>query len=222
MPYSPPPPPPKRCHDTLKLVAHLAIGVERLLAVAFHLGRIRRRPIFHIGRERAGQFQRLVMRLRRERDDEIEVEPFQVLQFLEGVRLVLADIEPDFLHRRDGEGIEVALAARRPSRQRRSCPIRCLNRARRHRRAHRIQSAGEQHELRPASPAIALQPFPMQHADQREQPPRGVEIDLHLVLEPVHQDAGAFVVQAAPAHVDRFDPVRRRGADRLRNSCRRS
>ncbi len=55
----------------------------------------------------------------------------------------------------------------------------------------------------------------MQHADQREQAPRGVEIDVDLALEPLHQDVRTFVVQPAPAHVERLDAVGRGGADRL-------
>src|ERR1700710_1048866 len=55
----------------------------------------------------------------------------------------------------------------------------------------------------------------MQNGDQRKQPPRGFEIDPHLALQPFLQRARAFVVNAAAAHVDGFDAVRRRGADRL-------
>src|SRR5579871_636595 len=62
-----------------------------------------------------------------------------------------------------------------------------------------------------ASGRLAL---PMQHRDQREQAARGVEIKLDLAAQPLHDDARAFVVQRAPAHVERFDAVRRRGADR--------
>src|SRR5215472_18785905 len=52
-------------------VADLAIGGKLLLATAFGGGRIGRRPIFHVGGERPGQVEGLVMRLRRQRDDEI-------------------------------------------------------------------------------------------------------------------------------------------------------
>src|SRR5665647_829751 len=58
-------------------------------------------------------------------------------------------------------------------------------------------------------------PFPVQHADQREQPARGLEIDPHLALQALLQRARAFVMDAAAAHVDGLDLVRRRGADRL-------
>src|SRR5581483_12514146 len=47
-----------------KLVADLAIGIKLLLAVAVRCRGIMRRPIFHVGSERARQLQRLVMRLR--------------------------------------------------------------------------------------------------------------------------------------------------------------
>ena len=55
---------------------------------------------------------------------------------------------------------------------------------------------------------------PMQHADQREQAARSVEIEVHLARQPLHQEVGAFVVQGAAAHVERLDAVGRRGADR--------
>src|SRR5580692_9694419 len=62
--------------------------------------------------------------------------------------------------------------------------------------------------------AIGLSALPVQHRDQGEQPPRGVEVDLDLALEPLHHDARALVVQPPAAHIERFDAIRRRGADR--------
>src|ERR1700722_14695142 len=68
--------PGKALPDTLhELVADFPIGVEPLRAASFNDGRIRRRPILHVDAAGAGQFQRPVMRLRRQRDDEIEIEP---------------------------------------------------------------------------------------------------------------------------------------------------
>src|ERR1051325_4862439 len=60
--------------------------------------------------------------------------------------------------------------------------------------------------------ALALQ---MQDADQGEQPARGVGIDLDLSLQPLPEQRGAFVVYAAPAHVQGLDLLRRRLADGL-------
>src|SRR6516162_5330847 len=57
--------------------------------------------------------------------------------------------------------------------------------------------------------------FPVQHADQREQPPGGFEIYPYLAFQPLLQGARAFIVNAAPAHVDGLDLVGSRGADRL-------
>src|SRR6202790_5057020 len=68
-------------------VANLAIGLELLLAVAFRAGGVMGRPVFDVGGKRVGQFQRLVMRLRRQRDDEVEIEPLPVVELLEGGRL---------------------------------------------------------------------------------------------------------------------------------------
>src|SRR5690349_6839224 len=62
---------------------------------------------------------------------------------------------------------------------------------------------------------IPVSPFPVQHGNQREEAARGVEIDADLVLEPLHQELGALVLEPAPAHVDRLDLARARAADRL-------
>src|ERR1700676_3081842 len=64
-------------------VADLAVGLQLLLAVALDAGGILRRPVLHFGRMGARQFQRPVMRLGGERDDQVEVEPLPILQFLE-------------------------------------------------------------------------------------------------------------------------------------------
>src|SRR5262245_66024992 len=63
--------------------------------------------------------------------------------------------------------------------------------------------------------AIFLLALPMQHANQRKQPARRIDIDRNLTLEPLYQDARAVVVDRAAAHIDRLDLVGRRGADRL-------
>src|SRR5208283_5925627 len=71
-----------------QLVAHLAVGIEPLLAAPFDIARIRRRPILDIDAAGAGEFQRPVMGLRRQRDDEIEIESLPLVDLLEGDRLV--------------------------------------------------------------------------------------------------------------------------------------
>ena len=45
----------------------------------------------------------------------------------------------------------------------------------------------------------------MQNADEREQPPGRLIIDIGFAIEALLQHAGAFVVDAAPGHVDGFD-----------------
>src|SRR5689334_15490296 len=57
--------------------------------------------------------------------------------------------------------------------------------------------------------------LPVQYADQREEPARGFEIDPHLALQPFLQRARTFVMDAATAHVDGLDLVRRSCPDRL-------
>src|SRR6478752_10702381 len=57
--------------------------------------------------------------------------------------------------------------------------------------------------------------LPVQDGDEREQPARGLEVDPHLALQPLLQRARALVMDAAAAHIDGLDLVRRRRADRL-------
>src|SRR5690606_14479497 len=62
--------------------------------------------------------------------------------------------------------------------------------------------------------AFIASALPMQRTDQGEEPPRGIEVDMNLVLEPFDQKPRSFVVQAAAAHVDGFDAGRGFGPDR--------
>src|SRR6185295_17374352 len=91
-----------------ELVAHLAVRIEALLARALDRGRIGSRPVFDIGPERAGYLERAVMRFRRERHDQVEVEALPLFELFEGLRLVLADVEADLLHDGDRERVEFA------------------------------------------------------------------------------------------------------------------
>src|SRR5262245_50373785 len=90
-----------------ELVAHLAVRVQPLLAAAFDRGRIGGGPVLDLGGERARELERLVVRLGRQRHDEVEVEPLQVLELLEGDRPVRLDVDADLLHRRGRERIEL-------------------------------------------------------------------------------------------------------------------
>src|SRR5579862_3725690 len=45
----------------------------------------------------------------------------------------------------------------------------------------------------------------MQHAEQREEPPCRVEVDLDAIGKTLAQLLAAFIVQSAAAHIDRFD-----------------
>src|SRR5580658_9231034 len=81
---------------------------------------------------------------------------------------------------------------------------------------------GERTELSPQAnstacgrPPATASPLPMQYGEEGEQPPCGVEIHRHLVLQPFPQQLGTLVVERSPPHVDRLDVARRRGADRL-------
>src|SRR6185437_7743655 len=65
----------------------------------------------------------------------------------------------------------------------------------------------------PLGPRIASA-LQVEHADQSEQTPRGVEIDLDFAFEPFLQKRRTIVVQAPAAHIERLDLRRRRGTDR--------
>src|SRR3546814_6607813 len=66
--------------------------------------------------------------------------------------------------------------------------------------------------MSPPSPSSALD---VEHADQREQAPRGVEIDLDLAVETFDQHLRRLVVQREARHVDGLDLLRGRRAARL-------
>src|SRR5215475_12946756 len=68
---------PRRCAEARlqagqDLVARAPVGVEPDLARAFDRAGIRYRPVLDLDRHAAGEFQRLVVGLGRQRDDELE------------------------------------------------------------------------------------------------------------------------------------------------------
>src|SRR5687768_11914219 len=68
----------------------------------------------------------------------------------------------------------------------------------------RIELCVQQNSTLPGWLPMPASRLHVQGTDQREQPPRRPEIHLDLAGQPVPQDLGPFVVQAAPAHVDGF------------------
>src|SRR6185503_18021363 len=68
---------------------------------------------------------------------------------------------------------------------------------------------------RSASPPGKASSLPVERADEREQASRCGDVDQDLALEPLHEETAAFVMQAAPSHVDGLDARGRRGLDRL-------
>src|SRR3974390_130638 len=81
-----------------QLVADGAVGIELLLAAAFSGRRSGCRAVLALGGERPRQVQRLVMSTRRERHDDVEIEPLQLVQILECVGAVARNIDADFVH----------------------------------------------------------------------------------------------------------------------------
>src|ERR1700680_2235951 len=53
----------------------------------------------------------------------------------------------------------------------------------------------------------------MQHADQREEPPRGIEVELDLAREAFLQELRALVMKRPPTHIESFDLLGRSLAD---------
>src|SRR6185437_2532690 len=80
------------------------------------------------------------------RHDQIEIEPFQVLQFLEGDRLVPRDIDADLLQSGDRERIKFTLLHAGGS-DSDGLPEHLLRKACGHRRAHRIHAPGKYYRL---------------------------------------------------------------------------
>src|SRR5215467_3151188 len=89
-----------------QLIAHIPIRIHPLLAASFDRGR----PILNVCGECAGQLERLVVRFRRKGDDQVEIQPFQIVELFEGHRPVRLDVDPDLLHRGGREGIQLAFA----------------------------------------------------------------------------------------------------------------
>src|SRR5215469_220969 len=93
-----------------QLIAHIPIRIHPLLAASLDRGRIRGRPILHLCGECAGQLERLVVRFGRKGDDQVEIQPLQIVELFEGHRPVRLDVDADLLHCGGREGIELAFA----------------------------------------------------------------------------------------------------------------
>ena len=99
---------PETLLDALEqLIAHLAVVRQRLLArpMPDHDRCIDGRPVFDVDGHGARQLQRLMVRLGRQRDDEIER---GIVQIAQRVRRVLRDVDADLVHDRGDERIERA------------------------------------------------------------------------------------------------------------------
>ena len=189
--------------------AQIAVGEEDLVARSEGRGRIGRRPVFDGDRLRARQLERTVMRFRRERHREVEVE---VAERFERGRLVVAEIEPDLGENGVDEG--VAIAGRDAGGGgAEASGIEALRQRLGDRRAHGVPPADEKHRFDFA----AGQGQPRQCSTQISVKSRRAvsKSSSTLPFRRCLQDFGALVVDAAPAHVDRLDAARRAGADRL-------
>ena len=90
------------------------------------------------------------MRFRAERDDQIEIQPFPIVQLLDGARLVLAGINADFLQHGDSKGVEGSLGDTGGLDIERASEKMPGNRFR-HRRTDDIKTADKQHGLNVAA-----------------------------------------------------------------------
>ena len=150
------------------------------------------------------------MRFRRQRDDEVEI---VVLEIVERFRRALAERQPVFGQHGVDEGIAARRRGPRPRPRRRTAagpvaPARSAIGERTafmpHMKSTERGKARRQHQPRQCSTQTSV--------NSRRAVSKSMSI---LPGEPVHQRLRAFVVQAAPAHVDRLDLAGRRRADRL-------
>ena len=95
------------------LIAHAAIGIEPHLARALDGAGVGHRPVLDLGRRAARDFQRLVMRLGRQRHDQVEGARIDIVERL-GVMAM--DVDADLVERGGDEAVDARLPARRPNR----------------------------------------------------------------------------------------------------------
>ena len=133
------------------------------------------------------------MRFRRQADDHVVRRIFQIL---ECVRLMLLQIDADLVHHGRDERIGPALPHARG--RKKDFLAEEMSRDRfRHRRANRVHRTGEEDRLRTTrllARVHSRSAFPVQSGDEREQPPRSVEIAIDLAFEPLGKQLRAFIV----------------------------
>src|SRR5215472_3195895 len=66
---------------------------------------------------------------------------------------------------------------------------------------------------RPTAAISRPSSLPVEHANQREQPARGIKIKVELLFQSLQEQVGALVVERPSAHVDRLNLTGRSGAD---------
>src|SRR3546814_6560508 len=90
-----------------ELIAHITVCLQSVRAFALDKGRIEGIPELVVAGHGSGQFDRLVLALRRQRDDEVEG---RVLQVVEGLRPMPREVDADLVHHLYDEGVELATA----------------------------------------------------------------------------------------------------------------
>src|SRR5690606_12679451 len=126
-------------------VAYGAVGGEDLIAMADleQSGNVERRPVLDVDRHGPGQLERLMVRFRRERDDQIEC---RIVKISKRLRLVARQVDADFVH--DGFGERIAIAGSDAGRfDIDALPCKMPQDCRRHRRSNGIHGAGEQYSF---------------------------------------------------------------------------
>ena len=183
-------------------VADRPVGVQYYLAAALGRGRVRRRPVFHreIAVER--EFQRLVMRLGREGDDQVKVLRHDVADLL---GLVAENVEAELIHRRYREAVQLTGADAGRIHEH-AAPAMVIRQCLGHGRTDGVEVAEKEHTagcfcLR-AGHGLGAQ---MEDADQRKQSPRSRQVELDLAGQAFLQQHRAVIMQPAPSHIDGLD-----------------
>ena len=169
-------------------ITQLTIGVEPLLSGSLGKGRIRHVPELELAGAVARELDGLVLRLWRQRDDEIEVVVFEIV---EAAAAMTADIDAEFIQRCYGKSIDFAAGPHAGALDEDLAAMQILHQRLGHRRTDLVHGASKEHGTRQvvahrrqgtATTAMGRRlRTQMQHADECEEPPGRIAVHADLI-----------------------------------------